>query len=369
MIELDRQELYDIIYGCTILGTGGGGDLDEGLALIDRALALNKKFHLVDIESVPADGMFVTPYFCGSVGPAEGDAGDDEGAPRFKIDSALRAFQALEEYLGQDIYGVVPTELGGANTAVAFYVAAMQGRTILDADPAGRSVPEVQHSTYYLGGLPIAPMAAATTCGDVIIVREVADDFRAEVLVRSMAVVSGSLIAVADHSARAADLTHNLIHGAITYAGKIGRAFREAKTRGDDIPAEVARAGDGRLLFKGTIIENAWESKDGFTFGEAALEGRDAYHGQTYKVYYKNENIIAWRDGEIDLTVPDLICAFDDDRFMPIMNPTWPRGARTSIIGLPAPRQWRTDKGLATFGPGHFGYDVECVPLEDRFAG
>ena len=30
MRELNREELYDILYGCAILGTGGGGALEEG---------------------------------------------------------------------------------------------------------------------------------------------------------------------------------------------------------------------------------------------------------------------------------------------------------------------------------------------------
>ena len=36
---LDYENLLDILYGCAILGTGGGGSLDEGVALIREALA------------------------------------------------------------------------------------------------------------------------------------------------------------------------------------------------------------------------------------------------------------------------------------------------------------------------------------------
>ena len=34
---LTRENLMDILYGCTILGTGGGGSLDEGIAMINEA--------------------------------------------------------------------------------------------------------------------------------------------------------------------------------------------------------------------------------------------------------------------------------------------------------------------------------------------
>ena len=33
MRELNKQDMIDLLYGCAVLGTGGGGLHDEGLAL------------------------------------------------------------------------------------------------------------------------------------------------------------------------------------------------------------------------------------------------------------------------------------------------------------------------------------------------
>ena len=44
MKKLTREDLTDILYGCAVLGTGGGGSLDEGLAMIDEALAAGREF-------------------------------------------------------------------------------------------------------------------------------------------------------------------------------------------------------------------------------------------------------------------------------------------------------------------------------------
>ena len=38
MRELNREDLMNILLGCTILGTGGGGSLEEGISNIDEAL-------------------------------------------------------------------------------------------------------------------------------------------------------------------------------------------------------------------------------------------------------------------------------------------------------------------------------------------
>jgi DUF917 family protein len=43
MIELTRQDLYDILYGCTILGTGGGGSPESGISRIDQVADSHRK--------------------------------------------------------------------------------------------------------------------------------------------------------------------------------------------------------------------------------------------------------------------------------------------------------------------------------------
>jgi hypothetical protein len=37
-----------------------------------------------------------------------------------------------------------------------------------------------------------------------------------------------------------------------------------------------------------------------------------------------------------------------------------------AVVGMPAPSQWRTAKGIATLGPRHFGFDVEFVAVEEQ---
>lgn len=368
MKKLSRQDLYDILYGCTILGTGGGGDLKKGLSLIDKALDNGKEFNLVNLEEVPDDALIACPYMCGSISPlTEEDEKKYANLPKIKEEPALKAYKVMEEYIDKELYGVISTELGGANTAIAFHVAALLGKYIVDADPAGRSVPELQHSTFYMNQLAIEPIVVANEFGDVIIVKDIVDDFRAETIVRSIAVVSKNSVGVADHLARGKELKKAVIPGAISYSLKIGKAYRKAKEEGNNLAMEIARVGRGYMLFKGKIKDFQWEDKDGFTVGNTYIEGEDDYFGSEYKVWFKNENIIAWRDGKIDVTVPDLICMICDDKKEPLTNPNHEIGMKVSIIGLPAPEEWRTEEGLKLFGPKHFGYDIKYIPIEKCF--
>ena len=368
MNKLIRQDLYDILYGCTILGTGGGGDLNKGIHLIDKALDAGKEFKLIDLEDLPDDALVVCPYICGSISPlTKEEEKKYANLPRIKEEPGLMAYKVMEEYIGKKFYGVISSELGGESTALAFYVAALSGNYIVDADPAGRSVPELQHSTFFINRLPINPMAVANEFGDVVIVKDVVDDFRAETLVRSLAIVSKNNVAVVDHLASGKELKKAVIPGAISYALKIGRAYRKAKKKNNDLALEIAKAGNGYMLFRGRVKDFQWEDKDGFTLGNTYIEGEDDYVGSEYKIWFKNENIIAWRDRKIDVTVPDLICMICDDKKEPLTNPNYEIGMRISIIGLPAPKEWRTNEGLKVFGPRHFGYDIEYVPIERCF--
>ncbi|MGQ9734924.1 MAG: DUF917 domain-containing protein [Candidatus Bipolaricaulia bacterium] len=364
MKTLKEQELKDLIAGCAILGTGGGGSPKSGLELIRSDLEARREFKLIGLEEVPDDVLVASPYMCGSISP-EGEAkglsqSQDEGQGL----EPLRAFEALEEYLRQEFFAVIPTEIGGGNTAVALSVAARQGLPVVDADPAGRSVPELQHTTFYIKNMPITPLAVATAKGDLIILKEVADDFRAEALVRAIAVASGNRAGVADHPLEGRLLKGSVIPGTLSKALAIGAAVREALSSGRDPVEAAAAAGGGYLLFKGRVIQAEWKIKEGFTIGELLLAGEGDHSGHRYRIWYKNEHIISWFDDKPDVMVPDLICVLDPQTGEAITNPNCREGMKVAIIGYPAPEMWRSLRGLELFGPRHFGYALEYRRIE-----
>ena len=69
MRTLTRENLLDILYGCTILGTGGGGSLNEGIEMIDEALNAGKEFKLVTFDEMDPQDIIGTPYACGAISP------------------------------------------------------------------------------------------------------------------------------------------------------------------------------------------------------------------------------------------------------------------------------------------------------------
>ncbi|MFK7753156.1 MAG: DUF917 domain-containing protein [Sedimentitalea sp.] len=371
MKTLSREALFDILMGCTILGTGGGGDMAEGIGLIDDALAKGKTFNMITLDEAPPDALICTPYMLGAIS----DLPPDQEAhyarlPRIDAPAILLAYARFQTYLGKPFFGTVPCELGGSNTAVAFYAAAMSGHMIIDADPAGRAVPEITHSTYYINDLPAAPIVLANEFGEVMLLENIRDDLRAETLVRALSIVSRNDIAAIDHALPVKDIRHALIPGTITLAQTMGRAHRAAMATGSDVAQAIAQTGGGAVMFLGEIDDCDWRTEDGFTLGSISISGRKAHLGQTYRISLKNENLVGWLNDDVHATIPDLICLIDTETGLPVSNPDYSTGMQVAVVILPAPAQFKTKPGLAAFGPAYVGLNQPFAspldPLSDR---
>ena len=364
MRTLGWQEIEDILIGATALGCGGGGEYEEGRELMRRAYDEGRTVRLAAPAELADDALVCVPYGVGglTVGDPEVYAGLEPPAEH----ASVRAVRALGEHVGAGFAALLTGELGGTSIADAFFPAAMLGLPVVDADPVGRAVPEIEHSLFKVHGLPIAPQAVTNEIGDTVIVTEVADDRRSEALVRALAVASRNLVWVADHALPWGRVRPAVVQGALGAAQGVGAALRVARERGEDAAAAVAAASGGRVVFRGRVASFVWEERDGFTWGELELAGEAADAGSIYRVWSKNENLLAWRDGEPDVTAPDLICCFATETGEPVTNPNHSTGAAVTVVGVPAAPQWRTAAGVTTLGPRHFGFDIDFVPLEER---
>lgn len=364
MKKLSKQDVTDILYGCTIVGTGGGGDLSLGLETIQEDFDEGRELYMADVDEVPEDAYVAVPYMCGS--PASLEGGEEFAhLPKLGYPESLLAFRTLEDYFGKKFFGAVSTELGGANTAYALHAACQLGLPIIDADPAGRSVPELQHSTFYVKDIPMAPIALATQFGDTMIIKDIVDDMRAEDIVRAVAIVSGNKIGVADHAITGAQLRGAIIPGALSMALELGKALRIARENGEDVAEKVCEAGGGKILFRGIVSEWKVEETGGFIYGDTVLQGIGDYEGHSYKVWYKNEHLVSYLDGEVDVCAPDMICVVDKDG-TPVTNPHYENGMELTVFVLPAPEIWKTKRGLEVFGPRYFGFDFDYVPFNEK---
>lgn len=364
--SLDRDALQDILVGCSYLGCGGGGRLSEGMAQIADELTAGLRFELLPVADLGDDEWVASPYGLGSLAPpSEADRSRFADLPVVKDGAVEASFRKLSDFLKRPFVAAVAGELGPWSTAAALSTAARIGIPVLDADRVGRATPEATQDSVLVAGLSNLPAAAVTGFGDSLILETVARGSRVEDLLRAISIASLGDLGVTDAALSGRDIRQSgaLIVGTISHAQSLGHAVRRASSQGADPIGAVLAAGAGYRLFAGHVVACPWHDEAGFLVGEVVIAGRGDFAASRYRVRFKNENIVSWKDDAISVLPPDLISLVDSRTGAAVANPDFEVDQPVTVLGFPAPPIWRTPAGLSVFGPAHFGLDVPYVPL------
>jgi DUF917 family protein len=362
---LTQQELLDLMLGSSIQASRGANTA-QTIDRLKAALAEGRRFSMIDVADLPDDWTTVTVAGVGGGGAWEyvTDRVNAQKVPTIP-NGGLRAAQALSAHLHKRFDAVIRIE--AVQSIGALLLASDLGVPIVDACLSGRARPEIEQQIPWINGISSTPAALSTRWGDTVIIDKSVDDYRAEDLGRAVAVASGGAAQMAMNAMSGAVVKRGVIRGALSQAILFGRTVREARERGQDPVAAVVHASRGFLLFRGTVSKADMKGERGFTWWDVELTGTGPYAGHTYKVYVKNENIVGWLDGTPDAMSPDTLQDLD-----PITGDAhnggalggYKLGADIAMIGYETSPMWRTPKGIEVFGPKHFGFDFDYVPIE-----
>jgi DUF917 family protein len=354
MRTLNPQEIDDIAIGSAVLGTGGGGDPYLGKIVAIRAIQEHGPVEFIAVDELDDDDMVVFPFLIGSPVPI---------IEKFAMCQELvRAFDAINLFLGGRVKAVMPIEIGGVNSMVPFALGALKRLPIVDGDCMGRAFPEVQLVTLTLHGHTAAPMSVADERGNTVVLSTVSN-FWAEKFGRSICIDMGAIAAATAYPVSAADLKKAAILNSLTYAESIGRGIREAREAKSDTVQAVLDATGGVRLFQGKIVDVQRRVTGGFAKGWTVLDGLGDHTGSQLRIDFQNEFLVAMSDGDVLAMVPDLITILDLESGQPITTEALRYGYRVTVVGIPCDAQWRTPAGIDLAGPRHFGYDFDYVPL------
>jgi DUF917 family protein len=307
------------------------------------------------------------------------------GAPLVGIEKpvsvrALRAgFDAVERSLGDRIAAFVAVEVGGAQSMLPVLLAALTGRPLLDGDGMGRAFPEAQMCTFLLYGMSPALPAASDDHGLLWYLPRLplkigrgqfggtgrlgrVVGVAAERIFRRYCARKGGCIyftVTIDHPS----LQRTLVRGTIRLALEIGRAVESARAGGEDPVQAMLQVSGGRVLLHGKIVDVDRRFRGGHDWGSVRIEGVEADRGRGAEVAFKNEYLILRVDGEVVITVPDLITLVETQTGTPITTEVIRPGLRVSVIGLRSSPLYHTAEALRAVGPRAFGYDLPFIPL------
>jgi len=361
MRQLNEQSIEDIALGAALLGTGGGGDPYIGKLMALQAVKKYGPIDIISIDEVPDDALIVPSAMM--------------GAPTVLIEKIpngsefKRAFEVIEKFLGKGkIFATVPIEAGGVNSMVPLLVAAQMRIPIVDCDGMGRAFPELQMVTYHLEGITATPMVITDEKGNVGLLDTISNNW-AENIARAMTVSMGGAVMINIYHMTGEQLKKSSIRDIMTYSEKIGRTIREISQTEVSSIKKLLEVCNGYELFRGKIVDVLRETKKGFNFGTAKIDGIENCKGGKLEINFQNENLIAKKGNKILATVPDLICNVDLESMLPITTEALKYGRRIITIGIPCDAKWRTLKGIETVGPRYFGYDIDYIPVEERVKG
>lgn len=366
---LSEQELVDMMLGASIQASRSSNTAPT-VTRIKEAVAAGKTFKMISLEDLPDNWNTISESGVGGGGAWQYvlERTRQQKLPTTPNQTGqlnVQAAQALSKYIGKSFNAVVRTEADGA-TISGLLLAANLGVPIVDGCLSGRARPEIEQQIPWVVGVPSYPAAYVTRWGDSIIVDHAADDYRVEDLVRALAVGSGGGVSGVMNPMSAADAKRGVIPGALSQAILLGRTVREAVAQGKDPIPGILNVVHGYKLFHGTVQRDETWGDRGFTWSNVILEGIKEDQGHTYKISVKNENVATWLDGTPDAMAPDFIQNLEpngDAHAGPGLG-AYRVGAEIIMIGWPSDPRFRSAKGIEVFGPKHFGFDFDYVPIE-----
>ena len=141
------------------------------------------------------------------------------------------------------------------------------------------------------------------------------------------------------------------------------RRSTRAEAWHDPIAAGLQAAGGWRL-FEGTITELETKDRDGYLFGDVEVSGEGDYSGHTLKVWFKNENLVSWLDGEPWVCSPDILTFVERENGRGKYNSALKAGGQVAVVGMLGPEVFRSQAGLALNDPRYFGFNIGYRPIE-----
>lgn len=352
MRTIGREQMLDISVGGGLLGAGGGGSVREGGKLVDRILKFGTEVELASIDEIDDEAW-------GAVIAGMGSPVASKSNPRTY--SPTWAMEALAEALGFEPAFVIPFETGAGNSLTPMQVAIQKNIPVVDGDPVGRAVPQIDMTTFHLAGIDISPLGLANEDRITAVLRA-EHPYDMERVARAIASELGGVAAIACYAMQGADMKQHIIRDTTTLCEDIGAAIRRTQEGGGDVAEALLDRFDAYLLGRGTVTTIESGTHGGFDLGRVELRGE-----RPLDVAFQNENMVATRNGTTLATVPDLICAVDGAG-IPMTNADIVEGMEITYLGMAADPAFRTPEAFALFSKAldALGFHEGFVPIEDR---
>lgn len=303
--ELSPEDLKNVVYGACFFASGGGGPISMAEEFLKEITGPVK---YINPNQLAAGKMAVILADMGS--PDAVAAGRGFTAP-------VNVYQTIASYMksqGKDIEYIMPIELGAVNTLIPFYIAFKLGNSVpvINADPSGRAVPQLNETLLDVAGEAICPAAVASDTqtsnhkcawsGGQYLSQMFFDLSATELEAQSRVVVSGpgydQVGGLACYPIDGAQLNSDipanrdkLIQGSVGLSWFVGQLILSQVSPSVLSECLGIIGTQNYQWMNGTITDIDNRTSGGFDVGKIILsDGTDELW-----VYYKNESLLAWK--------------------------------------------------------------------------
>lgn len=349
--EITEDDIAALGIGTAIFGTGGGGEVYGAQTMVERELRTHGPVRLVTVDDLGPDDVVIL---------MSGIGAPTVGIEMLSSKGQIHALLAeAERLLGRPVTTLMAAEIGGSNGVRPIGWAAQLGLQVLDADGMGRAFPDAAMMAMNVAGLHCDWAVQSDVVGNITVMKTV-DLHWLERHARALTVASGSICIGAHYPMTAETVRGAVIEGTVSAAIRVGHALLSAS---EPVPAIAAEL-DARVLLSGKITDLDRRTAGGFVRGSVTITGIGDDRGRLQRLELQNENLLVLEDGEVLVSVPDLITIIDTETGHAITTEMLRFGQRVSVLAWPCDPVWRTPRGLELAGPAAFGYDLPYVPFE-----
>jgi DUF917 family protein len=350
LAEVAADDITALGAGTAIFGTGGGGAVYSAQIMAENALREHGPVPLLAVDDLGPDDLVILMSGIGAP-----TVGIEMLAAAEQIDLLLAESERLA---GRPVTALMPAEIGGSNGVQPIGWAATLGLKVLDADGMGRAFPDAAMMAMNVAGVPCEWAVLSDVVGNVSIMKTI-DLHWLERHARALTVASGSICIGAHYPLTAETARGAVVEGTVSASVRVGRALLAA----DEPVAAVAAELDASVLLVGKIVDLDRRTEGGFARGSVEIAGTGVDRGRRQRIELQNENLLVIEDGEIIVSVPDLVTIVDAETGHAITTEMLRFGQRVSILAWACDPIWRTPRGLELAGPAAFGYGLEYTPF------
>ena len=318
-----------MVYGGSVLGGGGGGTIEGGLAAGRKALAQGTP-HLVRLAELAPNATIATLSIVGGVTGMSSNRGH-----QLRHGKALRR---LREVSGRSPRALISSEVGPRAVTYGWLESAGSGIPVADAPCNGRAHPLGLMGSLGLHSRPnhiTSTVAIGDISGDHVSVELVlrSSVIAASRIVRQTAASVGIPLVVARNPLPASYVARHAAVGGLRYAEQVGRIVQDEAIHGlSQLLQRLSRWMGGRVLCEGRVSSAVLAEKRGFTIGHIVIIGSA---GEECCIAVCNEYLTFQRDGVVLAAFPDLITVFDAQNTLPLCSAEVSTGKQVAVFAVP----------------------------------